>query len=98
VCPLVKTLGVLNMSLEIEVLRQILDDNFPLEDVIGFIELKDGDGWTIIQNHYNERNVQIFDENKDPLKDFVIKDLFRNKATFMPIFIRCSDKGRELAS
>jgi len=84
------------MSLEIEVLDQILSEEWPINDVIGFIEIKDGDGWQIIENHWRDKNIQFVDKNKLEFKEHIIENLFRNHESSYSIFIKCTAKGLSL--
>ena len=84
------------MSLEINVLGQIQNEVWPIDDIIGFIEIKDGNGWQIIENHWRDKNIQLVDQSKIEFKEHIIENLFRNHESNYSIFIKCTAKGLSL--
>ena len=84
------------MSLEIEVLDQIQTEAWPVNDIIGYIEIKGGDGWQIIENHWRDKNIQLVDENKIEFKEHISANLFRNHESNYSVFIVCTEKGLSL--
>jgi len=81
------------MTIEHEILEQLLAEDWQLTRVITFLDDSGGDAWKIVAGHTQEGNLSFLDSDGFPLPDWKVQEVLRSKDSTVKITAHCTDKG-----
>ncbi|REJ84973.1 MAG: hypothetical protein DWQ34_18625 [Planctomycetota bacterium] len=85
------------MIVELELLEQILDDEWPISRAVAFVNSLGKPGWTVLRRHWEAGNIEFLTVEGVRLQDWQIQELVRQKDdSYSSVQVRCSDRGAKL--
>jgi hypothetical protein len=84
------------MNVELDLLEQILDEEWTLAAVVSFLEGYGKDAWQILAGQYADGYIQFWSDQCDVIPEWHVREIVRTRRPVGGVLIHCTEKGARL--